>query len=440
MKTILLSAGMLFTSLIASAQCTPQTTLNEDFADFTIATSGAFPQNCWSTIAPGFPTGVSIYTAQSGSPANQYTTFYPSTFVNTAGYLITPELSTIDGAHELSFSTWKVAGQGGAIPAGNVTLQVGTISNITDGSTFTAFGSPITLTSGNVQTYSNIVLPAAPAGSHIAFKISSDAVHNAIAIDNVVWDAVATTPTCPAVTTLNENFDAFVTATGFPQNCWSKIAAGPLVYLGGDAGNNTALFYSLFSPNTNAYLVTPQISTIDGNHVLSFDASLAPGSSAGQTVTLQPGTLSNPADAATFVAVGNPIVLSSSTSASYTNIAIPASATQGYVAFRFNASGVHTAASLDNVVWQSATAGTGTVKANAFSIFPNPTSDKNVTLNYNNLSNGQVSVYAITGAKVYETAVSGTTQNINLTALSAGMYVVKLQSGNYTATQKLIIK
>ncbi len=83
----------------------------------------------------------------------------------------------------------------------------------------------------------------------------------------------------------------------------------------------------------------------------------------------------------------------------------------------------------------------------SFSIYPNPAVDKQVTLIYDiteNASNGEVAVYNISGQKVYSSQIANNSgfyqQNLNLSDLSSGVYIVKVQIGNYSANQKLIIK
>lgn len=88
------------------------------------------------------------------------------------------------------------------------------------------------------------------------------------------------------------------------------------------------------------------------------------------------------------------------------------------------------------------TAGTGEFENNkSFSIYPNPSADKNVTVALNNLTEkANINIYSITGAKVFETAITSNTQQLNLSALNSGMYIVRVEAGNYTDTQKLIIR
>lgn len=412
--------------------CEAVATINESFSNFTIATSGAFPQNCWEAI-PGGQTGPLVYTAQAGTPTNQYATFYAGLGVNVNAYLVTPEVSTLDGNHQLSFSTWKLAGQGGAIPAGNVTIQVGTITNTADVTTFTAVGAPIVVTTGTAEIHDELVFPASETNKQIAFRISSDAVHNAIAIDDVSWTEVpATEPVCEAVTEIDEDFTTFATED-FPFNCWSAIANGTMLYIPAVEGNQRAGFYSSTAANTPAYIIAPEVSNIDGAHTLSFDAN---GTAAG-AVVLQTGYMTNAADAATFVAVGSPITLAPAQSPY--SVTYPAISGNAHPAFQFTAPGVHQTAAIDNVKWQT-TASVITNAKKVFSVYPNPSSDKNITLANTTQQDGVVAIYNLAGAKVFESKVSGAAQQLNLSALAGGMYVVKFTAGNATATQKLILQ
>lgn len=87
------------------------------------------------------------------------------------------------------------------------------------------------------------------------------------------------------------------------------------------------------------------------------------------------------------------------------------------------------------------TAGVGDNLAASFSIYPNP-SNGLVSLTREAAFAGNVSVYGITGAKVFETTVEAgaNTTEMDLSGLASGMYLVKIQSGNATATKKLVIK
>jgi hypothetical protein len=194
--------------------------------------------------------------------------------------------------------------------------------------------------------------------------------------------------------------------------------------------------------NVPGYVISPELSTIDGTYELSFE-TFKPTGPSGQAapgaITVQVGTLTNLSDMATFEAVGTPYDVTDKP-VTHPNIVIPASATAKYVAFKFISATPFNAATLDNIKWAAKTAGIADLAKNKFSIFPNPSSDKNVTIAYAGADKANVTVFSVTGAKVFETLVNGTNANINLSSLSSGMYIVKLTAGNATATQKLVIQ
>lgn len=87
------------------------------------------------------------------------------------------------------------------------------------------------------------------------------------------------------------------------------------------------------------------------------------------------------------------------------------------------------------------TAGVGEFNKASFSVFPNPTTDKNVTINHNLDAKGTVNVFTLTGANVFSGELSNTgSQNLNLSSLSAGMYIVKIEAGNFSESKKLIVQ
>ncbi|SCY37836.1 T9SS type A sorting domain-containing protein [Flavobacterium caeni] len=84
---------------------------------------------------------------------------------------------------------------------------------------------------------------------------------------------------------------------------------------------------------------------------------------------------------------------------------------------------------------------------NAFGVYPNPTVDKKINIVYDLATAGAqntVSVYSITGAKVFEQTLESATgffnQSIDLGQLNNGVYVLKFQSGDYTATRKIVLQ
>lgn len=243
---------------------------------------------------------------------------------------------------------------------------------------------------------------------------------------------------CTAVSTLDENFDAFTGAT-LPQNCWTSSANTPMVSIDGTAGAKSVTLYSFFAANAPFYLVTPELSTIDGNHTLTFDAGGLGGNPG--TYTIEVGTLETVNGYAAFQSVQGPITIGAAMT-TYSNIAIPASTTQKFIAFKVLATSQHMAASLDNVKWQTALS-TNKSNLSTFSIYPNPATDRNITVAFNStIEKGNIAVYSLAGAKVFETETANNTAttNLNLSGLSSGIYLLKIQSGSNVATKKLILK
>lgn len=84
----------------------------------------------------------------------------------------------------------------------------------------------------------------------------------------------------------------------------------------------------------------------------------------------------------------------------------------------------------------------------SFNVYPNPTTDKRVQVVYDvtatNASQNQIAIYALNGAVVYRTnAESNTgfyTQTLDLSQLTAGVYILEFRSGNQTGTKKIVLK
>ncbi|WP_294317174.1 T9SS type A sorting domain-containing protein [uncultured Chryseobacterium sp.] len=88
-------------------------------------------------------------------------------------------------------------------------------------------------------------------------------------------------------------------------------------------------------------------------------------------------------------------------------------------------------------------------KKASFGIYPNPTTaDRQVTVLFDVKekanSKGQVEVYDLSGKKVYSAELTNQTgfykQDLNLSHLSSGNYLVKITFGGSTETKKLIVK
>lgn len=400
--------------------CPALATLDENFTEVE-----GLADICWSTITDG-----AMFFMTGGD--DNSVTFYASGAANTDSFLISPEISTLDGNYSLSFDSDRVVMDGGPAP-GVVTVQIGTFSDKNDPATFVASGEPITIADEPIN-HTGIAITAAEGQKYIGFKIVGNIPHTAALIDNVTW--TENPVVCEAVTTLDENFSD---VEELADICWSTITNGAMFFMT-EGEDNSVTFYASGAANTDSFLISRELTTFGENYSLSFDtdrvvmgAGPAPG-----VVTVQVGTLSDNTDAATFVASGEPITIADEP-ISHTGIAIAAAEGQKYIAFKIIGNIPHTAALIDNVKWLP-TAGIDDLNKNTFSIFPNPTADKNITINHNLEGNGTISVFSLTGAKVFSTALNAASQNVNLASLSAGMYIVKIESGNYTASKKLVIQ
>lgn len=426
MKKTLLLAALLAGTFSYAQECTAVVSLDENFNTFTFTNPGTgLPQNCWSKISEG----PMLYI--DGEEGENYVTFYASTFADVDSFLITPELTTLNGSYELSFDTQRVV-MGPPPAPGTVTIQLGTLSDNTDAETFVVFGEPITVTDEYI-THNNIVITADETQKYIAFKIVGDTQHNAALIDNVVWSEI--TSVCDATETIDENFNEFA-ADNFPQNCWLSLTDGPMVYVdqNEEETDKYATFYSFMSANTAGYLITPEITASTTTRTLKFD-SFKIGEGA---VTIQIGTISDAEDFDTFTAIGDLLTLTAEPDGY--SIEIPSLNNNIRLAFQIIADTPHHAAIIDNVEL-TGTLGNINFNKTGFSIYPNPSADKNITVVLNNdIEKTNLSIYNITGAKVFETALRSNTQQINLSSLTSGMYIIKLQARNYTETKKLIIK
>lgn len=228
---------------------------------------------------------------------------------------------------------------------------------------------------------------------------------------------------CTAVATINENFDAI---TAMPS-CWTK--SGNVLFMG-----NAAVMYSGGAPNTQPgviYLISPELSTIDGNHLLEYILTTAAPNNNGN---LEIGTMSDNTDVTTFSAITTP----TPTGGTYTTAAIPASTVNPvhkYIAFKFTYSGQHQGVTIDNIEWKLATASTPKFDTSKVTVYPNPTSGIfNVD---SELNIAQIEVFNSTGQKILAT----TNKEINLQSAANGLYFITVTTNEGTqGTYKLIKK
>ncbi len=225
---------------------------------------------------------------------------------------------------------------------------------------------------------------------------------------------------CSAVATINETFDGI---TALPS-CWTSNAT---VYF---MGNDGATLYSGGAPTSGGviYLISPELSTIDGNHLLEYVLTTA---TPNNNENLEIGTMSDNTDYTTFSAITTP----TPNGGTYTTTAIPANAGHKYIAFKFTYTGVHQGVTIDNVEWKSATASAPKFDTSKVTVYPNPTTGIfNVETE---LDVKQIDVYNSLGQKVLSTS----NRQINLQTAANGLYFVTVTTNDGAqASYKLIKK
>jgi hypothetical protein len=86
---------------------------------------------------------------------------------------------------------------------------------------------------------------------------------------------------------------------------------------------------------------------------------------------------------------------------------------------------------------------TASLKNNAiegFATYPNPITNHTFTLTSASSEEKSVTVFNLLGKKVLETRFSGTKSDINVSAINAGIYILKVTESGKTATKKLVIR
>lgn len=235
---------------------------------------------------------------------------------------------------------------------------------------------------------------------------------------------IPTANPCTAVQTFLETFETF---TAFPENCWTANYPNyPTVDLNGTT-NKAIQLYSGNQPN-DIILVSPEVSTIDGQHQLVFDIV----STNGAGTTVQIGTMTDNTDFSTFAVVGAPFTPSVG---SHSTQAIPANAGHKYVAIRFIHGGGHgKVLVVDNVEWKQVTASNDKFDADKVKIYPNPTTgmffiDTDIDVK-------SIEIYNTSGQRILKT----NQKNINLENASNGLYIVNVYATDGTHASYKIIK
>jgi len=86
---------------------------------------------------------------------------------------------------------------------------------------------------------------------------------------------------------------------------------------------------------------------------------------------------------------------------------------------------------------------TASVKNNAiagFATYPNPITNNTFTITSNSSSKKEFAIFNVLGKKVLSSNFSGVKSNVNVSAISAGVYILKVTEDGKTATKKLVIR
>ena len=79
-------------------------------------------------------------------------------------------------------------------------------------------------------------------------------------------------------------------------------------------------------------------------------------------------------------------------------------------------------------------------KIKGFATYPNPITNHTFTLTSASSEEKSVTVFNLLGKKVLETRFSGIKSDINVSAINAGIYILKVTESGKTATKKLVIR
>ena len=75
-----------------------------------------------------------------------------------------------------------------------------------------------------------------------------------------------------------------------------------------------------------------------------------------------------------------------------------------------------------------------------FATYPNPVTNNTFTITTNSTDKKEVKIFNVLGKQVFATSFSDTKSTIDIPAISAGLYILKVTEGTKTATSKLVIK
>ena len=91
-------------------------------------------------------------------------------------------------------------------------------------------------------------------------------------------------------------------------------------------------------------------------------------------------------------------------------------------------------------IMSNSTASVRTNIIEGFATYPNPVTNKEFTISSRSTSVKEVAIFNVIGKKVLATNFSGTNTTIDVSAISAGIYILKVMEAGKIATKKLVIR
>ena len=420
--------GAWFGPVTFKTDCTAVTAFSQNF-DTTPAPT--IPE-CWKTIKRGasLSSMAVIETSAIGalSAPNVIIMYKGTNGVNDDMIIVSPRISNAGaGTHKLMFSAMMQNGAGAE-------LEIGTLDGYTADAVFTPYEN-VSPTPA-YQQFSIDFGQYSGSDHYIGIRMKSSAFHTVAYVDNIVWGPVAEV-ICPAVATINENFDT--TAVNTLPECWTEIVRGPSAETSldavtvkesgaGSAPNAVNFFKGLSTSSDEQILVLPQVSNLGaGTHKLRFDT-------AGPPCQIEVGTLSSTLPTAVFT-VKETITVTDVMTQHIVDFANYAG-TDSYLGFRLvSGESPFVSMFIDNVVWSSTLSTVGFDNEN-FRYYPNPVKDvlhlsydKNIT---------KVTVYNVLGQEIMIKNNNGNQYQLDMSSLASGTYLVKVMADNAEKTVKVL--
>ena len=75
-----------------------------------------------------------------------------------------------------------------------------------------------------------------------------------------------------------------------------------------------------------------------------------------------------------------------------------------------------------------------------YAAYPNPVTANNLTITTNSIDTKRVDIFNVLGRRVFSQSFTGTSETLEISNVSSGIYILKVTEGNKVATQKLIIE